>query len=84
MALPKQTPETLARHDRRRARIGAGPLCGSFAYAHVPWMKARQRLIDTESLPGAEARAAMARLVADRLVEGRLQQGRPRSLCAAD
>lgn len=67
--LPKQTPETLAR--TLDAALALAPdRFAVFAYAHVPWMKARQRLIDTESLPGAEARAAMARLVADRLVDG--------------
>ena len=67
--LPKQTPETLARTIDAALEL-APDRFAVFAYAHVPWMKARQRLIDTESLPGAEARAAMARLVADRLVEG--------------
>lgn len=38
-----------------------------FAYAHVPWMKPRQALIDVETLPGAAQRAAMADLVSDRL-----------------
>lgn len=66
--LPKQTPETLAR--TLDAALALAPdRFAVFAYAHVPWMKARQRLIDTESLPGAEARAAMANLVAGRLVE---------------
>ncbi|WP_422011309.1 oxygen-independent coproporphyrinogen III oxidase [Reyranella sp.] len=67
--LPKQTPETLAR--TLDAALDLAPdRFAVFAYAHVPWMKARQRLIETESLPGAEARAAMANLVAERLVEG--------------
>lgn len=39
-----------------------------FAYAHVPWMKPHQRLIDARSLPGAALRLAMADLVAERLV----------------
>ncbi|KAF0098279.1 MAG: oxygen-independent coproporphyrinogen III oxidase [Rhodospirillaceae bacterium] len=71
--LPKQTPETLAR--TLDAALALAPdRFAVFAYAHVPWMKARQRLIDTESLPGAEARAAMANLVAERLVEGGYQR----------
>ena len=32
-----------------------------FGYAHVPWMKPHQRLIDADALPGAEARFAMSR-----------------------
>ncbi len=31
-----------------------------FAYAHVPWMKKHQRLIDFETLPSLEARLAQA------------------------
>jgi oxygen-independent coproporphyrinogen-3 oxidase len=33
-----------------------------FGYAHVPWMKAHQRLIKDETLPDAGARIAQARL----------------------
>ncbi|MFN9250283.1 MAG: oxygen-independent coproporphyrinogen III oxidase [Brevundimonas sp.] len=32
-----------------------------FGYAHVPWMKPHQRLIDVDALPGAEARFTMSR-----------------------
>ncbi|HEV7353633.1 MAG TPA: oxygen-independent coproporphyrinogen III oxidase [Brevundimonas sp.] len=32
-----------------------------FGYAHVPWMKPHQRLIDADALPGPEARFAMSR-----------------------
>ena len=71
--LPKQTPETLARTLDAALEL-APDRFAVFAYAHVPWMKARQRLIDAESLPGAEARAAMANLVAERLVEGGYQR----------
>ena len=67
--LPKQTPETLARTLDAALEL-APDRFAVFAYAHVPWMKARQRLIEAESLPGAEARAVMADLVAQRLVEG--------------
>jgi oxygen-independent coproporphyrinogen-3 oxidase len=31
-----------------------------FGYAHVPWFKTHQRLIDTEALPGASERLAQA------------------------
>ncbi len=67
--LPRQTPETLARTLDAALEL-APDRFAVFAYAHVPWMKARQRLIDAESLPGAADRAAMAELVAQRLVEG--------------
>jgi oxygen-independent coproporphyrinogen-3 oxidase len=39
-----------------------------FGYAHVPWMKPRQAVIDAATLPGAAERAAMAGLVEARLV----------------
>jgi oxygen-independent coproporphyrinogen III oxidase len=34
-----------------------------FGYAHVPWMKKHQQMIDTAALPGAEARLAQAEAV---------------------
>lgn len=67
--LPKQTLETFARTLDAALEL-APDRFAVFAYAHVPWMKSRQRLIDTESLPGADVRAAMAELVAQRLVDG--------------
>ena len=33
-----------------------------FGYAHVPWMKKHQKMIDTATLPGAEERLAQAEL----------------------
>lgn len=39
-----------------------------FGYAHVPWMKSHQKLIDTATLPGAEERlrqAALAREIVE-------------------
>lgn len=38
-----------------------------FGYAHVPWMKRHQRLIDEAALPGSAARAAQVRAAALRL-----------------
>lgn len=67
--LPRQTPDTLARTLDAALEL-APDRFAIFAYAHVPWMKARQRLIDEASLPAAADRAAMAALVAERLVEG--------------
>ena len=39
-----------------------------FGYAHVPWMKTRQQLIDAATLPGPSLRADMAALVSRHLV----------------
>ena len=38
-----------------------------FGYAHVPWMKTHQKMIDEQALPGAEARWEQADAVAERL-----------------
>lgn len=38
-----------------------------FGYAHVPWMKTHQRMIDTAALPGVEERWHQAEAIADRL-----------------
>ena len=40
-----------------------------FGYAHVPWMKPHQRMIDEEALPGRRERMAQANAVAKRLAE---------------
>ena len=40
-----------------------------FGYAHVPWMKRHQRLIDEAALPGAAERAAQFEVAAARLEE---------------
>jgi oxygen-independent coproporphyrinogen-3 oxidase len=40
-----------------------------FGYAHVPWMKEHQKLIDEAALPGAEARWEQAAAAAARLME---------------
>ena len=40
-----------------------------FGYAHVPWMKAHQRMIDEEALPDGPERMAQADAVAKRLAE---------------
>ena len=53
--LPHQTPQTIRRtieltHEFAPSRIAL------FGYAHVPWFKKHQRLIDEASLPGANAR----------------------------
>jgi oxygen-independent coproporphyrinogen III oxidase len=65
--LPRQTLDTLSLTLDKAIALQPDRVA-VFGYAHVPWMKPRQALIDAESLPGAEVRAAMADLVADRLV----------------
>ena len=41
-----------------------------FGYAHVPWFKKHQQMIDTEDLPGMEERFAQAAMVGQVLQQG--------------
>jgi oxygen-independent coproporphyrinogen-3 oxidase len=66
--LPHQTTA------RVRASVDAALALGParlalFGYAHVPWMKRHQRLIDEAALPGAAERAAQFEVAAARLEE---------------
>ncbi|MDZ4778162.1 MAG: oxygen-independent coproporphyrinogen III oxidase [Alphaproteobacteria bacterium] len=57
--LPHQSVEDA----RTSARIAVGMApdrLSVFGYAHVPWFKARQRLMDADSLPGLAERSAQA------------------------
>lgn len=45
-----------------------------FGYAHVPWMKSHQRMIDTAALGDANARMDQAAAIAERLGEHGYQQ----------
>lgn len=66
--LPRQTLATLSR--TLDAALALAPdRFAVFGYAHVPWMKSRQRLIDQAELPGAALRAEMAALVSERVSE---------------
>jgi len=64
--LPGQTRDSLAR--TLDLALGLQPdRLAVFGYAHVPWMKAHQRLIDESILPGASDRLAMVELINERL-----------------
>lgn len=65
--LPQQTLETLSRTLDEAIAL-APDRFAVFGYAHVPWMKPRQAVIDAATLPGASERAAMADLVEARLI----------------
>lgn len=60
--LPHQTVDSVTRTARRALGLGADR-AAVFGYAHVPWMKRHQSLIDEASLPGAEARFAQSRAI---------------------
>jgi oxygen-independent coproporphyrinogen-3 oxidase len=65
--LPRQTVASLAR--TLDLAIGLAPdRFAVFGYAHVPWMKPHQRLIDAATLPDNALRADMTELVSSRLL----------------
>lgn len=65
--LPFQTMETLA--ETVRAVISLSPdRIALFGYAHVPWMKKHQTMIDEAALPGVRARFDQMRMAGEMLV----------------
>lgn len=58
--LPHQTEISVARTARQALTLNPDRVA-LFGYAHVPWMKRHQRLIDEAALPGAAARLAQFR-----------------------
>lgn len=66
--LPHQTRDSV----RRTAELAASlkPARFSvFGYAHVPWFKSRQKLMDEAALPGTAERFALAETIRDALTE---------------
>ena len=57
--LPGQSVDDARRTARLAASLDPSRLA-IFGYAHVPWLKAHQRLIDASALPGAAERMAQA------------------------
>jgi oxygen-independent coproporphyrinogen-3 oxidase len=64
--LPKQSVEDAARTASLAASLDPQRLA-VFGYAHVPWFKSHQKLIDAAALPGAGERLAQAAAVRDTL-----------------
>lgn len=64
--LPKQSVEDAARTASLAASLAPRRLA-VFGYAHVPWFKSHQKLIDAASLPGAGARLEQAGAVRETL-----------------
>lgn len=58
--LPHQSLEDVIRTVTACAALGADRIA-LFGYAHVPWMKKNQKLIDEDALPSAGARLEQAR-----------------------
>jgi oxygen-independent coproporphyrinogen-3 oxidase len=66
--LPHQTTERVVAMVDRAVTLRPGRLA-LFGYAHVPWMKSHQRLIDEAALPGPRQRWEQAAAAARRLGE---------------
>lgn len=64
--LPRQTLDDVARSATLAASLGPQRLA-LFGYAHVPWFKSQQRLINEAELPGASERLAQAETAASTL-----------------
>lgn len=65
--LPGQSPDHVARMTEQALYFEPQRLA-LFGYAHVPWMKSHQRLIDETALPGTAARFESAEIAAAILV----------------
>jgi oxygen-independent coproporphyrinogen-3 oxidase len=66
--LPHQTTACVLRTVEAALRL-APDRVALFGYAHVPWMKRHQRLIDEAAMPDAQGRAAQLELAAARLTD---------------
>ncbi len=64
--LPEQTVRDVARSAELAASLSPQRLA-LFGYAHVPWFKTHQRLIDEAALPDPRARLEQAQTAADTL-----------------
>lgn len=64
--LPHQTPETIIATVDQAASLDPERIA-LFGYAHVPWMKKHQRLIDESALPDDQARFELATVAVERL-----------------
>jgi oxygen-independent coproporphyrinogen III oxidase len=65
--LPGQTIDDVIRTVDQATTLAPDRLA-LFGYAHVPWMKTHQRMIDEATLPGGPERLAQAAKAASRLV----------------
>jgi oxygen-independent coproporphyrinogen-3 oxidase len=66
IGLPHQTPDSFA-HTLDKVIAMAPDRFAVFNYAHVPWMKKHQKLIQEETLPLIDARLALQKLTLDKL-----------------
>lgn len=65
--LPLQTMDSVRKSAHAAAALGPSRI-SLFGYAHVPWMKKHQRLIDESSLPSSSDRLGQYRAASDALI----------------
>ncbi|MDP1682407.1 MAG: oxygen-independent coproporphyrinogen III oxidase [Burkholderiales bacterium] len=68
VGLPNQTVESFT-HTLERVIAMAPDRLAVFGYAHVPWMKKHQKLINEQDLPSFPVRLGLQMLVHDKLTE---------------
>lgn len=66
--LPLQTPDTILDTVEKTLSLAPGRIA-LFGYAHMPWMRKHQRLIDEATLPSAAERLQLADLARSALLE---------------
>ena len=66
--LPGQSPETVLDTIEKTLSLAPGRIA-LFGYAHVPWMRKHQRLIDETTLPSARERLDLADLARAELIK---------------
>lgn len=66
--LPRQSEETLRRTVRDVAALEPDRV-SLFGYAHVPWMKSHQRLLEPSGLPEGRARLSLCDAATDALLD---------------
>ncbi|MCS0503145.1 oxygen-independent coproporphyrinogen III oxidase [Ancylobacter mangrovi] len=66
--LPHQTARDV-RRSAQMATLLAPERLALFGYAHVPWMRTNQRMIDQSSLPGAAERLEQSEAARETLIE---------------
>lgn len=64
--LPHQSADTIEATIDQSAELGAERIA-LFGYAHVPWMKPHQKLLEPEGLPGMRERMALVEAAHQRL-----------------
>ena len=70
--LPHQTVDSVRRTAQRIAAMAPGRVA-LFGYAHVPWMKAHQKLIDSDALPDGDARWEQSAAASEAFVDAGYQ-----------